>query len=385
MRFLIVDQCPAPRSIAPYIYLVIRRADQAASSIYRGEDAKTLLHKHGKRTQAEIHRDLPAISNPAGQSQHECRSDGNANPGPVGRVLEEWEVGVDSGGDDALSKARIEAAADHYGWRARHPYSRGVEGHHWCFAERPKATGALRARVIGVRLVLFFSDRPSIKLGSKGRRAQTLKRRLVKLDYLDKYVRGPIGQDAVKAIKQFQRDHKLQVDGVAGPATQLAIARAVERRKAKPPKRPASKASPAAIALIAEFEGFRSKPYRDPVGVWTIGYGETKGIGPNTKPWSEPFAKQRLMARVARDYAPHVARLGLPLTQNQFDALTSVVYNLGPGVLDKGRSLGDALHARDMRRAADAILLYDKAGSPPRALPGLTRRRRVERALFLKR
>lgn len=137
MDFSLIDGSPAPRSIAPYIYLVLRRAGQQASSIYRGEDAKALLHAHGKRTQAEIHRDLPNISNPPGRSQHECRSDGNANPGPVGRHLHEWEVGVDSGDNDAASKARVEAAAAHYGWKVRHPYSRGVEGHHWCFARQP--------------------------------------------------------------------------------------------------------------------------------------------------------------------------------------------------------------------------------------------------------
>ena len=41
----------------------------------------------------------------------------------------------------------------------------------------------------------------------------------------------------------------------------------------------------AGIALIKEFEGFPfgGRPYRDPVGVWTIGYGHTEGVGPHTR------------------------------------------------------------------------------------------------------
>lgn len=155
MRFSVIDGCPAPRSIAPYIDLVLREAGQRASSIYRGEDARALLHRHGLRTQAEIHRDMPAISNPAGRSEHELRSDGNANPGPVGRKLHEWEVGVDSGGNDDASKRAIEQAARRLGWSARHPYSRGVEGHHWTFARRPRPKGLKqRAQIIRLRATL---------------------------------------------------------------------------------------------------------------------------------------------------------------------------------------------------------------------------------------
>jgi lysozyme len=144
------------------------------------------------------------------------------------------------------------------------------------------------------------------------------------------------------------------------------------------------KVSQQGIALIKSFEGFRSCPYQDAVGVWTIGYGETHGVNAHTPCISENDAAAQLQRRVNRDYAPAVDQLHLKLNQNQYDALCSVVYNLGPGVLDRGRSLGDALRSGNMRAAADAILLYDKAGSPPRALAGLTRRRQAERQLFLR-
>lgn len=156
MKFRVIDGCPCPASVAPYIYLVLREAGQTASSIYRGSDAATLLHRHGKHTQAEIHRMLPAISNPPGLSQHELRSDGVGNPHvPRGGRLEEWQVGVDSGGDGTASRDAIERAARKFGWYARHPYPRGAELHHWCFGRQPKAASVKqRAKILHLRATL---------------------------------------------------------------------------------------------------------------------------------------------------------------------------------------------------------------------------------------
>lgn len=139
------------------------------------------------------------------------------------------------------------------------------------------------------------------------------------------------------------------------------------------------------LDLIKGFEGFRSCPYRDAVGVWTIGYGETAGIGPRTPCWTQQAAERRLEARVDRDYMKPVLTLakavGLDLKQNEADALASLVYNVGPGVLNKGKTMGDAIRARNREQIANSFLLYDHAGG--RTLEGLTRRRRRERQLFL--
>lgn len=143
--------------------------------------------------------------------------------------------------------------------------------------------------------------------------------------------------------------------------------------------------SHAGLAFIAGQEGFRAKPYRDVVGVLTQGYGETHP--PLGGSWSRAYALKRLIARVNRDYLRPVlnlaANLGLELKQSEVDALASVAYNLGTGVFEAGHSLGDALRSKNRQRIADAILLYDKAGSPPRRLLGLTLRRRAERKMFL--
>jgi lysozyme len=137
--------------------------------------------------------------------------------------------------------------------------------------------------------------------------------------------------------------------------------------------------------LIADFEGFRSRPYLDAAGVWTIGFGSTKGVGPNTKPVTRTQALERMMREIDATYGKAVDDLNrehrLMLNQNEFDALTSFVYNVGPGALSTRTSIGRLLRQKDMTAAANALLQWDKAGG--RRLEGLTRRRRMERALFL--
>lgn len=146
----------------------------------------------------------------------------------------------------------------------------------------------------------------------------------------------------------------------------------------------ASNVSPAGVALIKEFEGFPygGRPYRDAVGVWTIGYGHTEHVGPNSKPLSEREASALLLSDLNKEYAPYVRALKLPLNQNQFDALVSFVYNVGPGGVEPTTQVGKALRAHNWQSAADHLLDWDKAAG--RTLAGLTRRRQAERKLFLK-
>jgi lysozyme len=70
----------------------------------------------------------------------------------------------------------------------------------------------------------------------------------------------------------------------------------------------------------------------------------------------------------------------MPLTQNQFDALVSFTYNLGPGTLQRSDLLA-VLNAGQYQQAADMFVEYDHAGGVERE--GLKRRRLAERALFL--
>ncbi len=135
-----------------------------------------------------------------------------------------------------------------------------------------------------------------------------------------------------------------------------------------------------AVELIAEFEGCKLKAYRCPAGVLTIGYGHTAGVKEGDRLASEEEAKALLKEDLAK-YGGYVnacvknKTISFVLTQNQFDALTSFCYNCGNGNLQK------LVAKRDAAAIAEKLLAYNKAGG--KVLPGLTRRREAERALFL--
>ncbi|MGR2682942.1 lysozyme [Chromobacterium haemolyticum] len=134
------------------------------------------------------------------------------------------------------------------------------------------------------------------------------------------------------------------------------------------------------IKLIQQFEGLRLKAYQDAVGVWTIGYGHT---GPDVTPGLVITQAQAdaLLARDLSRFETGVTRLvQVPLHQNQFDALVSFSYNLGLGSLQNSTLLR-LLNQRDYAGAAAQFPRWNKAGG--KVLPGLTRRRAAEQALFL--
>lgn len=146
-------------------------------------------------------------------------------------------------------------------------------------------------------------------------------------------------------------------------------------------KKPVTRVSAKGVALVKEFEGFIGHPYRDAVGVWTIGYGHTRGVTAKTKPITKTEGAKLLAKDLNEKYAPYVVALKLPLKQHMFDALVSFVYNLGPGAVASDTGVGRELRAHHWNKAADRMLEWDKAGG--RVLQGLHRRRVAERALFL--
>ena len=135
----------------------------------------------------------------------------------------------------------------------------------------------------------------------------------------------------------------------------------------------------AGLDLIKSFEGLRLSAYRDPVGIWTIGYGTTRGVREGMQ-ITERMADELLLGDVA--YFENVVRslVKVSLTDNEFSALVSFVYNLGEGNLSRSTLL-KKLNAGDKAGAADEFLRWNRAGG--KALRGLTRRREAERALFL--
>lgn len=143
------------------------------------------------------------------------------------------------------------------------------------------------------------------------------------------------------------------------------------------------------LNLIKKFEGLHKVgpdgmvvPYRCPANILTIGYGHTKGVKKNmrlTKQEAEDLLRQDM-----KIYEADVKRLvDVPLTQYQFDALVSFVFNLGSGAFG-GSTLLKKLNAGDYSAVPAQLMRWNKArvGGKLQPLTGLTRRRAAEAALF---
>lgn len=139
----------------------------------------------------------------------------------------------------------------------------------------------------------------------------------------------------------------------------------------------------AGLDLIKHFEGLRLEAYICPAGVPTIGYGSTRGVRLGDR-ISEAQAEALLRRDLLRFERAVNDLVKVPLTQGQFDALVSFAYNVGEGSLASSTLL-KRLNAGRYAEAADQFLRWNKARVNGRltALPGLTRRREAERALFL--
>ena len=137
------------------------------------------------------------------------------------------------------------------------------------------------------------------------------------------------------------------------------------------------------LARLSAEEGLRLKPYEDSAGHATIGVGHLIHHGPVTAADNTRFAgftRAAALALLARDvrarelFVDDVVKVAL--NQNEFDALVSLVFNIGTGAF-KGSTVLRRLNAGNRRGAADAILMWTVGG------PGLPDRRKRERALFL--
>ena len=132
------------------------------------------------------------------------------------------------------------------------------------------------------------------------------------------------------------------------------------------------------ISLIKHFEGCGLEAYQDSVGIWTIGYGTIKGVKEGDQ--INQDEAEHLLEEEMPEYEGYINDMvEVPLQQNQFDALCSWVFNLGPNNL-KSSTLLAVLNQGKYKDVPEQIIRWNKAGG--KILEGLKKRRASESLLF---
>lgn len=143
----------------------------------------------------------------------------------------------------------------------------------------------------------------------------------------------------------------------------------------------------AACAIAVPMEGLRTKAYRDPVGIPTICFGSTKGVQMGDT--ATVAQCERMLTAEMLESIDTVDRCVPNLPVNVLAAYADAVYNLGPKIAcDTARSTAARkLKAGDFVGACNELPRWDRANMPGLGLvplPGLTKRRALERELCLR-
>lgn len=133
------------------------------------------------------------------------------------------------------------------------------------------------------------------------------------------------------------------------------------------------------IDLIKSFEECKLNAYKDIVGVWTCGWGATGIDIIEGVVWTQEQADDRLVKDLARFEGYVDQMLTVELNDNQFSALVSFCYNLGPGNLTHSTLL-KLVNQSDFTAASEEFKKWDLAAG--KHSDGLARRRLAETILF---
>jgi len=156
-------------------------------------------------------------------------------------------------------------------------------------------------------------------------------------------------------------------------------------RRLKPIPMKITKTGKKGIDLIKKFEGCSLIPYVCPAGVITIGYGNTfYPDGTRVTMADTPISEERaveLLQDILEDFEKYVDSFVVDsINQNQFDALVSFTYNLGPGNLKASTLLKKVNANPNDLSIQDEFMKWVKAGG--RTLKGLVKRREAEASLY---
>jgi lysozyme len=132
------------------------------------------------------------------------------------------------------------------------------------------------------------------------------------------------------------------------------------------------------LKLLTTFEGCELEAYDDQAGVWTIGYGHTKGVVPGMK-ITQAQAEQFLQEDLEKFSDFVESAVEVDVNDDQFSALVCFCFNIGSGGLGSSTLLR-MLNAGDLSGASEQFLRWNKVDGKPWL--GLTRRRLAEQSLF---
>lgn len=135
----------------------------------------------------------------------------------------------------------------------------------------------------------------------------------------------------------------------------------------------------AGAGTVSYYEGVSNKAYLDPVGIWTICYGETKGVNKGDYKTDEECLDS-LAEELTEHHKKMVMYVKTPISQKEEAAYLSFTYNVGVGAFSKSTLL-KKLNSGDRVGACNQLLRWDKAGG--KRLKGLTLRRESENKLCL--
>ena len=186
---------------------------------------------------------------------------------------------------------------------------------------------------------------------------------------------GIFGINTLKAVKDFQSKNGLNSDGIAGNKTLEALSEHKTKLKYS--------LSDNGMKLLEQFEGLRLEAYLDSASIATIGFGSIKYPNGNKVKLGDKITKAQ-----AKEYKLHDLKefentvntsVNIPLSQNQYDALVSLSYNIGSSAF-KNSTLLKKLNNKDYKGAAEQFLVWINSGG--RKVKGLENRRKSEMKLF---
>lgn len=193
---------------------------------------------------------------------------------------------------------------------------------------------------------------------------------------------GVFGIDTLKAVKAFQSKNGLISDGVVGSKTWDVLLNKNTPKIDTQDKQKYS-LSDNGMKLLEQFEGLRLEAYLDSAGIATIGWGSIKYPNGNKVKLGDKTTKAQ-----AKEYKLHDLKefestvntsVTVPLSQNQYDALVSLSYNIGSGAF-KNSTLLKKLNSGDYKGAAEQFLAW--INSNGKRVQGLENRRKSEMKLF---